>query len=130
MPLPYNLPPDSAPYVADEDLLAWITERVDVDSATARIVLAVEFEHMVGAGILSHDCPSWAGFGCDHFVPEWHSREQLGAIGGQAIVDPARVAIDVEALTGISADLAIAVFEAEIKYLAYRGLAHCPRPPR
>ena len=110
------------PYVANEDVVAWVTEHVDVDVATTRTILEVEFEWIIGAGIIAHGCPGELGHGCNHFTRRFHSREQLEEIDSTDTVDPEHLAGQTEALAGVPAPLALAlaILHAATEYLTHR----------
>lgn len=117
------------PQVANEDVVAWITEHLDTDAPTARTVLEMEFEYLAGVGLAFHDCGLWTDQMCPHFSPRWYSRDQLDRMGRSGVVDLDSLASDAQRLAGISAELALAILDAEIEYLADRDLVDLEPPP-
>jgi hypothetical protein len=76
-------------------------------------VLAVELEFMAGVGV---------GRPPVNYRFTWYKPDELAG-EPQGCVDTARIARDVERLTGIPASVADRIFESELDFLQLRGLA-------
>lgn len=106
-----SIPPADAPTVHVEGQAAWIAEHVDVAQEVIEQVLDLEFEFLVGVGIV--DDPTY------NF--RYYSVEELE--DAERVVDPERLSRDAERILGIPVDLAAQIFEAEYQFLRMRGLA-------
>jgi hypothetical protein len=84
-------PDDSLPHVHEEGQIAWIAEHADLPADLVGRVIGLEFEYMVGVGIV--DLPDYEF--------QFYSRDQLA--GSPQVVDTEVVARDAERLLGIPA---------------------------
>jgi hypothetical protein len=88
----------------------WIAEQLDLPAGVVEAALDLEFEYMVGVGIV--DIPDYEF--------EIYSREELG--GASDVVDIDRLASDAEERLGIMREIAAPIFEKETEFLEMRGL--------
>ena len=95
---------------ADEQS-AWIAERTGVPEADVQAVLDLEFEFMIGVGIVE---------GANDYQLRHYSRDELTSLPPE--VDIQRLAQDAETRLGIPEAVAHKVFEAEFEFLKMRGL--------
>jgi hypothetical protein len=98
-------------YVDEDGQVAWIAEHADIESDYVRQVLALEFEYMVGAGIIT---------GVDDFTFGVYEPAELR--GASKVVDTDRLARDAEERLAIPKGVADKVFEHELAFLKMRGL--------
>lgn len=88
----------------------WISEHLDLPLQVVEAVLALEFEFMVGVGII--DLPNY-GF-------EIYEPEELRA--REPIVDVQALSTDAEEKLGIMCEIAASILEKESDFLEMRGL--------
>ena len=93
-----------------EGLALWISEHLDLPLQTVEAVLALEFEFMVGVGIV--DLPDYT---FEIYRPDDFD-------GESRVVDIERLAKDAEAKLGIMREVAKKMLEKESDYLEMRGL--------
>lgn len=88
----------------------WISEHLDLPLQVVEAVLAIEFEFMVGVGIV--DLP---GYNFEIY--------EAGELQGESqVVDVERLAKDAETMLGIMSEVARLILEKESDHLAMRGL--------
>jgi hypothetical protein len=105
-------------YVDEDGQVAWIAEHADIESDYVRQVLALEFEYMVGAGIIT---------GVDDFTFGVYEPAELR--GASKVVDTDRLARDAEERLAIPKEVADKVFEHELAFLKM-GLSFFSHPNR
>ena len=88
----------------------WISEQLDLPLQVVETVLALEFEFMVGVGIIHLP---------DHNFDIYEPDELAGE---SQIVDVERLAKDAENRLGIMSEVAAKILEKESDHLAMRGL--------
>ena len=98
------------PDVNEEEQVAWIAERTGLAEEVVAKVLKLEFEYMIGVGIV--DDP-------DHEF-RYYKRDEL--VGSPHVVDTGALARDSQKLLGVSSEVARPVFESEHEFLKMRGL--------
>lgn len=98
-------------HVDEDGQVAWIAEHADIESDYVRQVLALQFEYMVGAGIIT---------GVDDFTFGVYEPAELR--GASKVVDTDRLARDAEERLAIPKEIADRVFEYELAFLKMRGL--------
>ena len=97
-------------YVDMEGMTVWIAEHTDLPRTAVGAALMLEMDYMQAVGIMTD--PGWKSLGYYPAGPKEHSLE----------LDCDRLAQDAERLFGISAETALAVYEAESSFLEMRGL--------
>jgi hypothetical protein len=115
----------SGPVVDPEALVEWIADRHEIDSAVVSRVLEIEYEFMVGVGLVSEQL-----IGADAFEVEiearhgwkWQFYDPSELAPEPAFVDAERIARDAERLADIPFETALEILSAEIDYLEAQGL--------
>ncbi len=97
-------------YVDGDGQAAWISEHADLPLEVVRLVLDLEFEYMVGVGIV--DDPN-RGF-------RYYSRDDFGTASSD--VDTDKIAQDAQRLLDVDSGVAERIFETESAFLRMRGL--------
>ncbi len=103
---------EQAPNINEEGQVAWIAEHADLPADVVAKVLDLEFEFMVGVGIV--DLPDYEF--------RYYTREQLA--GSPHVVDTEMLARDAEQVLGIFAEVARQIYDTEQKFLEMRGLSN------
>lgn len=103
-------PVESLPHVHEEGQVAWIAEHADLPANVVGRVIGLEFEYMIGVGIVVLP---------DHEF-QFYSRDQLA--GSPQVVDTEVVAADAERLLGIPSEVALRILDFEGEFLKMRGL--------
>ena len=88
----------------------WISEHLDLPLGVVESVLALEFEFMVGVGII--DLPA--------HVFEIYVRDEL--LNEAPVVDHERLGADAEQRLGIMKEVAVRILDKELDFLEMRGL--------
>ncbi len=103
--------PTTVQVINAEGQAAWVSEHTDLPQRIVEQVLDLEFEFMIGVGIVQVP---------DHEF-RYYSPEELQHVGN--VVDTERLAQDAERFFTIPAEVALLVFDAEYQFLKMRGLA-------
>lgn len=102
---------ENAPHVDADGQAVWIAEHADLPSDVVAKVLDLEYEFMIGVGII--DSP-------DHEF-RYYTRNQLE--GTPHVVDTELLAQDAEQVLGIMAEVARKIYDTEQKFMEMRGLS-------
>ena len=94
-------PDESPPHVHEEGQVAWIAEHADLPADVVGRVIELEFEYMVGVGIV--DLPDYEF--------QHYTRDQLA--GTPQVVDTEVVARNAESLLRIPSEVALRIFDFE-----------------
>jgi GTP pyrophosphokinase len=98
------------PQVDADGAAVWIAEHADIPPRVVRLVLDLEWEFMVGVGIVDEPDHEFA----------WYHPDGLAAL--PAVVVEEDLVADARRLLGVRPDVAQAVFEREREFLRLRGL--------
>lgn len=101
---------ESAQVVDSDGLAAWVSEHTDLPRDVADQVLGLEFEYMVGLGIIDEPGFDFRYYSRDDFVSE------------SSYVDTDQIAQDAHRFLEIDVEVALQIFEAETEFLKMRGL--------
>lgn len=101
---------ESAQVVDTDGQAAWVSEHTDLPLDVVEQVLGLEFEYMVGVGVV--DDPT--------FDFRFYSRDDFK--GTSRMVDTDQIAQDAQRLLNVDPDIAKRIFESESEFLRMRGL--------
>jgi hypothetical protein len=97
-------PDDSLPHVYEEGQIAWIAEHADLPADMVGRVIGLEFEYMVGVGIVN----------LPDYEFEFCSRDQLAGL--PQVVDSEVIARDAERLLGIPSEVALRILDSKVSF--------------
>lgn len=101
---------ESAQVVDTDGQAAWVSEHTDLPLGVVEQVLELEFEYMVGVGVV--DDPA--------FDFRFYSRDDFK--GTSRMVDTEQIAQDAQRLLNVDPDVAKRIFDSESEFLRMRGL--------
>lgn len=103
--------------IDSQGLALWISEQLDLPLEVVEAVLTIEFEFMVGVGIIDLPNVELLTF----------SREELR--DAPPIVDTDQLAVEAEQRVGIMSEVALQILNKEFEFLEMRGLiSEAPDP--
>ncbi len=105
------------PYVDGVGLAAWVAEHTDLPLDVVASVLQVEFEYMIGVGLVSSDPPG------AHYELVYYATGELDDVRGTRRFDTDRFTRDAERFTGVGLETIDRIVASEIEYLHLRGIA-------
>jgi hypothetical protein len=115
----------SGPVVDPEALAEWIAQRHEIDRAIVSRVLEIEYEFMVGVGLVSEQLTGADGFEVEieaRLSWDWQFYDPSELAFEPASFDAERIARDAERLASVPLDVAVEILSAELDYLEEQDL--------